>query len=90
MTEEPKEIGIRELKRHASELLRRVREEGATYTITYRGKRIAQITPTHEEEFDQEKFDRIWTEMDELAKEIGKKWPKGVSAVDAVREQRRY
>ena len=32
---------------------------------------------------------KIWAEMDELASEISKKWPKGVSAVEAVREQRR-
>jgi hypothetical protein len=36
-----------------------------------------------------EEWEKVWAEMDELAAEISKKWPKGVSAVDAVREQRR-
>jgi hypothetical protein len=40
-------------------------------------------------EFDQEEFKRVWAEMDELAAEISEQWPDGVSAVDAVREQRR-
>jgi prevent-host-death family protein len=85
MTEE---IGVRELKENTSEVLRRVREEGATYTVTYRGKAVARLVPAGED-FDREKFERIWAEMDELAKEVGKKWPKGLSAVDAVRDQRR-
>jgi hypothetical protein len=41
-----------------------------------------------DEERDEE-WERIWAEMNEIAKEISKKWPKGVSAVEAVREQRR-
>ncbi len=36
---------VRELKAHASEILRRVREEGATYEITSRGKVVATISP---------------------------------------------
>jgi len=32
--------------------------------------------------------ERIWSEIDELAEEIGKHWPEGVSVVDAVREHR--
>ena len=31
----------------------------------------------------------VWSEMDDLAQEIGALWPKGVSAVEAVEEQRR-
>jgi hypothetical protein len=30
-----------------------------------------------------------WREIDELAKEVGKHWPKGMTAVEAVRGQRR-
>ena len=29
-------------------------------------------------------------ELDKISKEIGSAWPEGVSAVDAIREQRRY
>jgi len=86
MTEE---IGIRELKERTSEVLRRVREEKATYTVTFRGEAVAQITPVEDKRMSQEEIDRWIAEADELAEEIGKHWPKGVSAVDAVREQRR-
>ena len=36
------EVGVRELKQRASELLRRVREGRETIDITYRGKVVAQ------------------------------------------------
>lgn len=85
MTEE---IGAREFKQNASEVLRRVREEGATYTVTYRGKAVAHLTPA-EDASDPAEIERLIAEMDELAHEVGKRWPKGLSAVDAVREQRR-
>lgn len=39
------EIGVRELKTHASEIVRRVREEQAEYTVTYRGKPVGVLMP---------------------------------------------
>jgi prevent-host-death family protein len=86
MTEE---IGIRELKENTSEVLRRVREEKASYDVTYRGKVVAHLVPAEKEEFDQEAFDKVWAEMDAIAKEISKTWPKGLSAAEAVARDRR-
>jgi prevent-host-death family protein len=81
------EIGVRELKEKASEVIRRVREDKQSYTVTYRGRVVARLVPA--DRADEDDFEEIWADMDRLAEEIGKKWPKGVSAVDAVREQRR-
>lgn len=39
------EIGIRDLKQQASKILREVREEGASYTVTYQGKPCGIILP---------------------------------------------
>ncbi len=39
------EIGVRDLKTHASEIVRRVREEQAQYTVTYRGKPVGVLMP---------------------------------------------
>ncbi len=81
-------VGIRELKEQASEILRRVREEGDAYEITYHGRVVARLVPVTEwKESDSgaEFLDR-W---DRLGKSISSMWPEGVSAVDAVREGRR-
>lgn len=39
------EIGIREFKQQASKILKEVREEGATYTITYQGQPCGILVP---------------------------------------------
>ena len=82
------EIGVRELKQRASEILRRVREEGATYTITYRGKVVARLEGAGPGD-SRARSGAIWAEIDELVKEIGKQVGPDVDAVEAVREQRR-
>lgn len=81
------EIGVRELKEKASEIIRRVREHGESFDVTYRGKVVATIAPSGGG--GRRSFEEVWADMDELAEEIGKKWPRDVSAVQAVREQRR-
>ncbi|MBM3943422.1 MAG: type II toxin-antitoxin system Phd/YefM family antitoxin [SAR202 cluster bacterium] len=83
------EVGIRELKQNASSILRKVREEKETITITHRGRAIAKLVPVEDAESQQEEFRKVWAEMDELAKKISAHWPKGVSAAEAVAEQRR-
>ena len=82
------EIGVRDLKERTSEIIRRVREEKESFDITYRGRVVAWLIPIVRPS-GEEDWRAIWAEMDRTAEEIGKKWPKGVSAVDAVREQRR-
>ena len=37
------EIGIKELKQRASEILRQVREEKESFTVTYRDKVVARL-----------------------------------------------
>jgi prevent-host-death family protein len=83
------EIGIREFKTRATEVLRRVREEGASYAITYRGKVVARLEP-EDRESRLARSRAILAEMKKLAAEIGEHVPADdTSAVDLVREQRR-
>lgn len=82
-------VGIRELKAHATEIVRQVRVKRATIQITYRGKVIAQLIPVREPKPIKKETSSVWTDLDHLAAEIGARWPKNVTAVDAVREQRR-
>ena len=81
-------VGVRELKQHASELIRHVRETGGQVEVTYHGKAVALLVPVHPV-LDSEGELRAWDRLDTLAAEIGAKWPKGVSAGEAVSEARR-
>ena len=83
------EVGIRELKQRASHILRQVREKKETITITYRGRPVARLVPVEDAESKRAEALAVLAEADELARKIGAAWPKGVSAVEAVREQRR-
>jgi len=79
-------VGIRELKQQASELVRLVRETGKEVQITYHGEVVALIIPVKPAKKDDAK---AWAKLDNLAAQIGARWPKGVSVADAVAEARR-
>jgi prevent-host-death family protein len=83
------EVGVRELKTNTSELVRRVREEGEIIDITYYGEVVARLIPVKRTKTPAEELDRLWADMDQLAKKVSAKWSGSHSAVDAVREGRR-
>lgn len=83
-------VGIRQLKQQTSEILRRVREDGETIEVTHRGRVVARLVPAGPpSSASAAEFSRIWADMDQLAAEIGARWPAGLSAADAVSEDRR-
>ncbi len=83
------DVGIRELKQRAGEIVRQVRERKEAVTVTYRGRAVARLVPVESKEAQRAEATAVWAEMDELAREVGAHWPAGVSAVEAVQEQRR-
>jgi antitoxin (DNA-binding transcriptional repressor) of toxin-antitoxin stability system len=86
-------IGIRELKQSASAVLRRVRENAETIDVSYRGEVVARIVPVARAadrvRASDSRTRTIWADIDSVAEEIRARWPKGVTAVRAVRDQRR-
>ena len=83
------EIGIREFKQRANEILRQVREDQESFYVTYRGKVVAKLLPAVGPHTEQEVASAIWTRMDDLSREVSAHWPNGSSASEAVNEQRR-
>lgn len=84
-----REVGIRELKQRTSDILRRVRQGKESVEITYRGRVVARLVPVEEAPRKRAGAAAVWVEMDELAAEIGARWPAEVPAERAVAEQRR-
>ena len=79
-------VGVRELKQHASKLIRMVRENKSEIQVTYRGEVFALLIPvTRPSQKDEA---QAWIEIDHLAAEIGARWPAGVSAAEAFEEDR--
>ncbi len=81
-------VGVRELKQQASELIRLVRETGSEVQVTHRGHVVALLIPVAPLK-GTEGEKRSWTNLDALAAEIGARWPKGISAAQAIAEGRR-
>lgn len=82
------EIGIRELKSRASEVVRAVKEERARYVITQRGKPAAIIVPVDTVPL-KKSDDEVWARLMKIREELGKGWQSEKSAVEILSEMRR-
>ena len=82
-------VGARELKERTSAVLRRVRERGEEIEVTLHGRVVARLVPARPEARPNARRRAAWSDLDRLAREIGARWPKGVSATRAVHEGRR-
>ena len=87
------EIGVRDLKAKASEIVRTVREDRAHYVITHRGRPVALLMPLEEPksegELDVKGVDSVWEELIELGKEIDRAWQSPKTGVELLSEMRR-
>jgi prevent-host-death family protein len=81
-------VGIRELKQRASELIRMVRENGNEIQVTYHGKVVALLVPVAPKAITPQETE-TWIAIDQLAAEIGARWPQGVSVAQTIQEIRR-
>jgi prevent-host-death family protein len=84
-------VGVRELKNRATQLIREVREKRVEFVVTVDGTPVARLSPFQDETAAQKRDRRrvAIAALAAVADQVGAKWPKGVSASMAVREQRR-
>jgi prevent-host-death family protein len=80
-------VGIRELKQDASRIVREVADRGEEVSVTVRGKVVALLVPAAPKRSRTSRS--TWADLDRVAREVGRRWPKGQSAARAVREGRR-
>jgi prevent-host-death family protein len=80
------EIGVRELKTRASEIVRQVREQRMRYTITYRGRPVGLLIPLEQPQ-KQVTQDDPWEELLRLGALIGVN-DEGQSATELLLEMR--
>ena len=82
------EIGIRELKSRASEVVRAVKEERARYVVTQRGKPVAAIIPV-DAMLPEKKEDDGWEKLLVIRARLAKDKSKKKSSVEILSEMRR-
>jgi prevent-host-death family protein len=86
------EIGVRDLKTKASEIVRAVREQRAHYLITHRGHPVALLMPLTEsppETLDVRRVESAWDELNNLGEAIGRAWQSPATGVELLSEMRR-
>jgi len=88
-----REVGIKELKAHASEIVRRVSEDRARYVVSRRGKPVAVLVPVDSGEArdtpePRDSRDAV-EELLRLGHEATKDWQSEKTAVEMISEMRR-
>jgi len=81
-------VGVRELKQRTSQVLRELQARGDEIEVTYHGRVIARLVPVGRPPA-RRRTAAVWSTLDQVAREIGARWPKGRSVTAAVREGRR-
>ena len=83
-------IGLRELKIHASEVLRDVRDNRARYVVTKRGVPQALIIPYEPgEEVGPVSREAAWSDLLDTLREVGDSWTSPLTADEIIRDMRR-
>ena len=85
------DIGVRELKTRASEIIRKVKEEGERYIITYRGRPVAAIVPVDDAQAESNAQAGIlaWDELVQLGQQISQEWNSPQTSAEILSEMRR-
>ncbi len=85
-----REIGVRELKVKASEIVRNVRKRRTRYLITYRGRPVGMLVPLESaESVSTGNATATWDELTRLGQEIAHGWPAGKTSADYLTKMRR-
>ncbi len=83
------EVGVRELKARASEILRDVRDRQVRYTVTYRGRPVGVLIPIAEAGADAPEAATAWDDLMRLGQEIGSGWRSPLSSSELLSQMRR-
>ena len=88
------DVGVRELKIHASEIVRRVRDQRVQYVVTYRGRPVGLLTPLDEASLSPQPLGEgtastTWETLMRLGEEIGEGWRSPLTSTELLSEMRR-
>jgi len=88
-------VGIKDLKNQATEILRTVREQQVEYVVTYHGRPVAMLLPIDAAWLQTEQAraarpsPELLAELEALRAEIDKSWRSDKTAVELITEGRR-
>jgi prevent-host-death family protein len=84
-------IGLRELKIHASEVVKNVQQNQARYTVTNRGEPVALLIPySQAAAAEPEDPETAWRELADMLHEVGRTAHSDESTEEIMKWSRRY
>ncbi|HZR98509.1 MAG TPA: type II toxin-antitoxin system Phd/YefM family antitoxin [Chloroflexota bacterium] len=84
-----REVGVRELKARASEIVRDVRDHRARYTVTYRGRPVGMLVPMPAPGLEDMDETISWSELSRLGEAISEGWCSPLTSTEILSEMRR-
>ena len=89
-----KSVGVRELKTHAAQILRQVRESRTSYLVTHRGRTIGVILPVDAGDDAAQPLESVdattaWETFVRVGRRLERRFTSGVSGVDLLSDMRR-
>lgn len=88
------DVGVRELKARASEIIRELREQGARYVITHRGRPVGLLIPIDKADVTTQAVHNetsadAWEELIRLGEEIGRGGQSSKTSTELLSDMRR-
>jgi prevent-host-death family protein len=83
-----KTVGVRELREHASEILREV-QGGEIVNVTNRGTIVARLVPARPPALSDEEIEEILSDLEAVSAEVTAQWPRGLSVQEVMDDVRR-
>lgn len=80
---------MRHLKAHASEMVRQVAEQRATYVVTLRGRAVGLLSPVPAPAPLPEDGTNAWKRLDELGGKLNRAWKADQTSTTLVAKMRR-
>jgi prevent-host-death family protein len=83
------DVGVRDLKAHASEMMRCVAEQHATYVVTRRGRPVGLLTPMPAPAEAPLTPEEAWDRLEKLGGELNRAWKTRRTSTTAIAGMRR-
>jgi len=83
------EVGVRELKERASEIVRDLMTQRTRYIITYRGRRVGVLGPLEEAPLPDAVGPDPWDDLVQMGEKIGQGWRSPLTSAELLSGMRR-
>ncbi len=83
------QVGVRDLKTHASKILEEVEHQRSRYVITKRGRPVGVLLPVEDAPAKEATSSSAWEDLERLGEQISRNWTSEKTTLEILDEIRR-